>query len=321
MVWWLHHHQPAGRGLGDMRLLHGDAGVNNFLFERGRLTAFVDWELAIIADPMSDLGNARFREALYPTGTYPALIAAYETAAGSPIDQYAVNYYTALGAIVLSLGMAANVHRPRVSQPEVVARIWQDAVARCVASEAIAEATGVNLSYDERPGDDWSFFDGHTELLADRMAQQMTVAEPGRPAAEALAYAQLARAAQNMVRSTTAVTAGFLDDAVGVLRRRPDSVPAALAAMSSLLTDDPARHSAVLLTVLARDARRRLEVLRPLQAAEAWEDSVPAVRSEVLPPGTRVMPGLAPVLLDEVPDPLRSLLVTGLDTSVPSRVE
>jgi aminoglycoside phosphotransferase (APT) family kinase protein len=292
VAWWLHHHQPAGRSLDEMRLLHGDAGVNNFLFEHGQLTAFVDWELTIVADPVSDLGNARFREALYPTGTYPALVAAYEAAAGSPVDGSALSYYTALGAIVLSLAMAANVHRPRASQPEVVARIWQDAVARCVACEAIAEAAGVDLGYDERPGDDWSVFDAHTELMADRLAQQMTAAGPGWAAAESVAYAQLARAVQNMVRSTTIVTSRFLDDAAAVLRR-PDSVPAALAAMSALLADDPARHVVDLLTVLGRDARRRLEVLRPLQAAEVWEDSAPAIRAEALPPGTRVMPGLS----------------------------
>jgi prepilin-type processing-associated H-X9-DG protein len=299
-VQWLHRNQPAGRGLERLRLLHGDAGVNNFLFADGRVTALIDWELAIVADPMSDLGNARYREALYPTGTYPVLIEAYEAAIGEPVDRGAVSYYTALAATMLSLGMVANVHRPRAGQPEVVARLWQDALARCIAAEAIAEASGVTLEYDATQPDDWSPFDAHLELLAERLERQAPLAEPGQPAAEALAYAQLGVAARAMVRSGAWLATRLLDDAAQLLGTRPATVPEALGDLAALVATGPS-DVAPILTVLARDARRRLQILRPLQAAEVWEDAVSVVRQDesardapVLPAFPAADPALPP---------------------------
>jgi hypothetical protein len=238
---------------------------------------------------MSDLGNARYREALYPTGTYARLIDTYEVAIGEPVDRAAISYYTALAATMLSLGMVANVHRPRAGQPEVVARLWQDALARCIAVEAIAEAGGVALDYDDAEPDDWSPFDAHLELLAERLERQVPLAEPGQPAAEAVAYAQLGVAARSMVRSGAWVATRLLDDAEQLLGPRPATAPEALGEIAALVATGPS-DIAPILTVLARDARRRLEVLRPLQAAEVWDDAASAVHLDESPRDTHLLP-------------------------------
>jgi aminoglycoside phosphotransferase (APT) family kinase protein len=45
-------------------LVHGDAGPGNFLFEDGRVTGMIDWELAHAGDPLEDLGWLMMRGAL-----------------------------------------------------------------------------------------------------------------------------------------------------------------------------------------------------------------------------------------------------------------
>lgn len=277
-LWWLHRNQPPDRGLPCARLLHGDAGVTNFLFADGRVTALIDWELAIIGDPMSDLGNARYREALYPTGTYADLIAEYESATGHAVNLPAISYYTVLAAITLSLGMVANVHNPKVSQPEVVARIWQDALARHVACEAMAEAARVPLTYDAAPLAGDSSFEPFAELLAERLDQQARLAPPGYPAAESHGYARLADSVRSMVRRGSVVDERLLDDvgeSAALPGARPQSVAECLSRLSEAISAPRGFDFPAVLSVLARDARRRLEILRPLQRAESWEDAVP----------------------------------------------
>jgi aminoglycoside phosphotransferase (APT) family kinase protein len=291
-VRWLHQNVPPGRDVEHLRLLHGDAGVNNFLFADSRVTALIDWELAIIGDPMSDLGNARYREALYPSGTYATLISAYEAATDEPVDRAAIGYYTALAAMSLSLAMVANMHHPRAGQPEVVARMWQDALARCVAAEAIAEVIGLELEYDALEPPAWSAFDAQLQLLADRLDREVSLAEPGQPAAEAFAYAQLGQAARTVVRASAWVGERFLDDVASMLGLRSGSVPDALGTLADLVACDPGGRLRALLSVLARDARRRLEILRPLQAAEVWEGTESAVRSDAGAPTAHVLPDL-----------------------------
>src|SRR5690606_6522109 len=36
-------------------IVHGDAGPGNFLFDQGRVTILLDWELVHYGDPMADL--------------------------------------------------------------------------------------------------------------------------------------------------------------------------------------------------------------------------------------------------------------------------
>jgi aminoglycoside phosphotransferase (APT) family kinase protein len=299
LVRWLHENVPAGRGLSDMRLLHGDAGVTNFLSVNGRVTALVDWELAIIGDPMSDLGNARYREALYPSGTYAELIAAYEQATGAPVDERAVGYYTVLASTVLSLGMVANVHHPRVRQPESVARLWQDAIARCVACEAACEVSGIDLDYDDlAPAE--SSFDPLAELLVERL-DELTGDDPA-----AHGYGRLARAVHNAVRLGAAADEALVAEVAALVSSvptdtglptdtdAPTDAAEALAALQAAIpdADADAEQRLRMLVVLARDARRRLQILAPLRDAEIWEDQVPGEQATPAALPARVLPAL-----------------------------
>lgn len=69
-----------------------DAG--QFMFDGGELTAMMDFELAMLADPMQDLAFVRRRTTYEPLGDIPALLSMYEEAAGSPIDRDLVRFHT-----------------------------------------------------------------------------------------------------------------------------------------------------------------------------------------------------------------------------------
>ena len=79
--------------------LHGDPNPGNYLFQGDRVAAVLDWELAAIGDPRSDLG---FYAALLGVfggmpgeGGRTLLSEAYFAVTGAPIDN--LEYYEALG--------------------------------------------------------------------------------------------------------------------------------------------------------------------------------------------------------------------------------
>ena len=80
-------------------LLHGDPNPGNYLFQGDRVVAVLDWELAAIGDPRSDLG---FYAALLGVfggmpgaGGKTLLSEAYAAVTGAPIEN--LEYYEALG--------------------------------------------------------------------------------------------------------------------------------------------------------------------------------------------------------------------------------
>lgn len=80
-------------------LLHGDPNPGNYLLRDERVVGVVDWELAAIGDPRSDLG---FYAALMTVfgggpghGSHTALSDAYEAVTGIPLHD--LEYYEALG--------------------------------------------------------------------------------------------------------------------------------------------------------------------------------------------------------------------------------
>lgn len=66
-------HPPAVSGT--PTAVHGDTRHANCLWHEGRLTALVDWELAMVGDPMLDLGNAL---AYFPDGVSTAITAGFD---------------------------------------------------------------------------------------------------------------------------------------------------------------------------------------------------------------------------------------------------
>ena len=88
---WLRHHAP--RHVQRTVLVHGDAGPANFLFQDGRVTALIDWELSHVGDPMEDIGGLCVRGTWTPFGNLRTYLSGYEKGSGLAIERESVLYY------------------------------------------------------------------------------------------------------------------------------------------------------------------------------------------------------------------------------------
>lgn len=94
------------------RLVHGDFRLGNLMFEHGRLTGVLDWELAHMGDPHEDLAFgcmtvwrfSRPDRPGYGLGTLAELFAAYEAAGGLPIDPARFRFWTIYRTFWWALG-------------------------------------------------------------------------------------------------------------------------------------------------------------------------------------------------------------------------
>jgi aminoglycoside phosphotransferase (APT) family kinase protein len=74
-------------------LVQGDTGPGNLMYEDGRVTAIIDWELAHLGDPMDDLAWLSWRATQHSWPDFPARLREYEAASGIRVDQDRIRYY------------------------------------------------------------------------------------------------------------------------------------------------------------------------------------------------------------------------------------
>lgn len=135
---WLHGNLPDPPG--PVTLVHGDAGPGNFLFEDGRLTALIDWELAHLGDPMEDLAWFSMRCVMEPVPDFAGALRAYEQHSGTAVDRARVLYHR----VFVSTRVVVIRHRNVTGEPAhaIVSR----ALNRRLLTEALAAASGVTLA-------------------------------------------------------------------------------------------------------------------------------------------------------------------------------
>ena len=78
---------------GEPVLVQGDTGPGNFLYENGRVTAIVDWELAHLGDPMDDIAWLSWRATQHGWPGFATRLREYEEASGITVDPARVAYY------------------------------------------------------------------------------------------------------------------------------------------------------------------------------------------------------------------------------------
>jgi aminoglycoside phosphotransferase (APT) family kinase protein len=143
---WLLANAPV---LDHVSVVHGDCRVGNFLFSEasGEITAWLDWELAVLGDRHQDLTWAtgrmrRFAEdgktplvcGLLPDDEFYAM---YESASGLKIDQKRLRYYRVFNDFVSTvhmLGTASRVAHDAKSHQDVVVA-WISIVGNVIAGK------------------------------------------------------------------------------------------------------------------------------------------------------------------------------------------
>ncbi len=102
---WLRANEPTDA---KFALLHGDPNPGNYLFRRDEVVAVVDWEVAAIGDPRSDLGFYAALHTIFGGMSGPQgrtlLSDAYERVTGAP--QHDLEYYEATGLYRMAVVMS-----------------------------------------------------------------------------------------------------------------------------------------------------------------------------------------------------------------------
>lgn len=105
VIWFRAHAPRASR----ISVVHGDYRIGNFLLDRNKITAILDWELVHLGDPLEDLGwlclQAWRGRSPNMCHLFPReeLYARYEALTGLPLDRSAVNYWEAFGTFKLAV--------------------------------------------------------------------------------------------------------------------------------------------------------------------------------------------------------------------------
>ncbi len=184
---WLFANIPAQQSA--PVLVHGDAGPGNFLFEQGRMTALIDWELAHPGDPMEDLAWFSMRSVMEPVPNFASLLREYARHSGVPLDFDRIRYHR----IFVSTRVVIIRHRNVTGQP-ANSLVSQALNSRLLVS-ALAEANGITLhtpepvdapSTDFTPFYDVTLSDLKTEI-AD-VSKQTGVIAAAKNAAKVLKY-------------------------------------------------------------------------------------------------------------------------------------
>ena len=88
---WLRRNLPANDA--PARVIHGDFGLNNVLFDDGRVSAVLDWETLGIGDPAYEL--AYLRDPLSSRTLWEPFLEAYRAAGGQPFDAGSIRFHRA----------------------------------------------------------------------------------------------------------------------------------------------------------------------------------------------------------------------------------
>jgi aminoglycoside phosphotransferase len=139
---WLEANMPEDKV--DPVIVHGDAGPANFLFEGGKVTILLDWELTHYGDPMADLAMLCLRMLFQPFVPLKEAFAAYEAAGGHKVDLARVRYWRLL--FQTSFARTSRYDDPDAPPPPNLGmNMVYTTTHRRVLSEALADAAGVSL--------------------------------------------------------------------------------------------------------------------------------------------------------------------------------
>jgi aminoglycoside phosphotransferase (APT) family kinase protein len=214
---WVERHAPEAAE--PLRYVACDAG--QFLFEGGRLTAMMDFELSILGDPMMDLAALRIRDQWEKLGDLPSLYRLYAERTGRSVDLQTVRFHTAAfalgGAACSAICMERFRAAPQADADYVEYVIWVIWELK-QALAAVAEHAGVALPPFQAPAARPSLMDEPIFAL------RASVDEP----AEGVVGAYRKRVRQAIVTYLARIAAyggeledAYLRDAAEVLGRRP----------------------------------------------------------------------------------------------------
>lgn len=128
---WLESNLPTQ--VSRYSLVHSDMGPGNFLYQAGRVTGIVDWEVAHFGDPMEDLAAIAVRDMATPVGDLPTRLNEYAQSCSIPVVLPRVHYYRALVLVRNSLMIGLGLRDPAPGLDVVEMTMYQTLLMRAAA--------------------------------------------------------------------------------------------------------------------------------------------------------------------------------------------
>jgi hypothetical protein len=143
---WLHRNYPSNRARA--RFITYDAF--QFMFEGGKITGLLDFELSHVGDPMMDLAALRIRDTIKNLGDLPAIAARYAEVTGEVVDHDVVDYHTVMYNAITVLSAAPPLAAPVDTTDLMSHMAWYVNSARW-AFEVMADMLGIELAPVDPP--------------------------------------------------------------------------------------------------------------------------------------------------------------------------
>jgi aminoglycoside phosphotransferase (APT) family kinase protein len=282
---WLRRNIPVCEG--PVVLVQGDTGPGNFMYDRGRVIAVVDWELAHFGDPMDDIAWLSLRATQEPFPNFPKRLREYEELSGNLIDEERVHYYQVMAEAKLQvMGHRATRWSDRGASAEgseagdvgngfiygvLHRRLWLEALAGVTKIELTPAEIPTNPTHHEH---DW-MYRAVLEQLRDVVVPRIT-----DPLAKARSkgLARLVKYLEQVDSYGDFYEACELADLEGLLGRDPGSVSAGRADISAEVRSGRLDDSEYV-RYLWRRIARETELARPSMGALA-DRHWPPLRSQ-----------------------------------------
>jgi aminoglycoside phosphotransferase (APT) family kinase protein len=261
---WLRRNVPRQRSRA--ALLQADCG--QFVFERGRVTALLDFELAYIGDPMADFAGLRNRTLSEPLGDLKRALRRYEQQSGERADLRAIDYHTVRFGLATPMSVAHVVADPPPGTALIQYQAWYAVYGR-LCLEVMAHMLGLELEPLELPAPvPTRSTPAHTALLG--LIDAGSDEDPFR----AFQIANARRVAIWTARADLygpALERQDLDEAGAILGRRPASWTEADVALEKFAATAGPESDAALVSYFQRRFRRHEALL--VGALEELEDT------------------------------------------------
>jgi hypothetical protein len=230
------------------------------LFEKGRVTAIIDLELAHLGDPVADLAGLFSRDLSEPLGDLQRAIKRYETLTDSVVDRALLDFHTARWCLCTPLAVAGLVAAPPPGLDFAQYLSWYWAYSRA-AIEVIARSIGVALEDIALPDPVTSRHSpAYGVLLRDL---ESTAGGDGFGAYEAQSTLRVAQYLENVDRFGEQIEDAEQGDARALLGARPASGAAADEQLEAAVLEDAGGREAEWVRYLHRRCLRQEALLGP----------------------------------------------------------
>jgi len=257
VIGWLKRSVPEGRSR--VSFLAADAG--QFLFEAGKVTALLDFELACLGDPAADLAALRARDLSEPLGDIPAAYARYFELSGDTIPASVIDYHTVRFNLYTPMAVAPLVANPMPGLDLIQYLGWYW-VYSLSPLEVMAHGMGLEVGTPAFPDAAATRQSTAHDALVERLGQ--AASGEGFAAYEMGASLRMAEYLRRAERYGPALEAEDLAEASALLDRQVEDWSEADRLLEAFVEEAGPERDAELVRFFCRRARRQVWLLDPV---------------------------------------------------------